>query len=232
MLLEEIKNASRITITAEKDGAECQFSTTIATTTENDLAFVKRGFQGKRMPSFIVLETIKHESYIVTFDKSYADCQLTATVEGKPYKWKHIAIREIHLPDAGLKHLVFSFEDVDVFNRRQEFRVNFDTSATVTLDGSSTPVDVLLRDISPSGLGFRCNLDTQIEIGEQLQLQFKSTVNGSAQPTLFTINVKVVQITETERNSKIVGCKIMFRGNKALQMLLNERQRKQLQVGK
>lgn len=232
MLLEEIKDASSIAILAEKDGAECQFDVHAAEITDSDAVFIKNGFRGSRIPSFIVLDTIKHESYIVTFDKTYANCQLTATVNEKPYRWKHIVITEIHLPDAGLKHLVFSFDDVDVFNRRQEFRVNFDTAATITLDGSATTIDVFLRDISPSGLGFRCDSSVKINVGDQLQLQFKSTINGSAQPTLFTINAKVAQVTETERKSLIVGCEMLFRRNKALQILLNERQRKQLQAGK
>ena len=136
-----------------------------------DRLFIEKAVQSLNKEVFCVLDLITEGKAVINFLSVRVKCTLTALIDDKPYSWNDVKISKLKLPDTGSCHIVLC-DDVNTFNRRGEYRQWLGYDALCKFGDSKVAKDILLRDLSPSGVGFLCSTDLPVELGLRLNIQF------------------------------------------------------------
>lgn len=131
---------------------------------------------------------------------------MTALIDGRPYIWDRVKIIIINLPDSGNCYMAFSTGNVKPYNRRSEYRLPLMGDAIIGMGG--TTKDAIIRDISRSGIGLMCDEGFGLERGMHLEVQFKTKIGWSAQPTLFRLEGTVLRVIPAGKSRVNVGCRL------------------------
>lgn len=192
MKIECLKPGTDITIDASDGTKNLSFASSVLEVTENDREYLKqvrpRSFNLSQIPIAIVYE----QEYVVNFESKTAVCSVTALIDGRPYIWDRVKIIIINLPDSGNCYMAFSTGNVKPYNRRSEYRLPLMGDAIIGMGG--TTKDAIIRDISRSGIGLMCDEGFGLERGMHLEVQFKTKIGWSAQPTLFRLEGTVLRV--------------------------------------
>ena len=124
--------------------------------------------------------------------------------------------------------MVLSSDDVKPFNRRNEFRLFLGAEGICRFGDSNEPKNVMIKDISCSGLGMMISKSDNIEIkvGMKIQVQFLEPGNDGNRK-MFTLTGKIVRYIAMSNNMEMIGCKLSGR-NPELEKMIYEKQRQSM----
>lgn len=212
MRLNDLDIGTIVTINATDYEKSVRMESEVLSISTEDKLFIEKAVKSLNKEVFCVLDLITEGKAVINFLSVKVKCTLTALINDKPYSWNDVKILKLKLPDTGSCHIVLCDDDVDTFNRRGEYRQWLGYDALCKFGDSKVPKDILLRDLSPSGVGFLCSIELPIEIGLRICIQFyeesKSSISDKYNSKLYTINAIIVRYVPTNNNKLLVGCKL------------------------
>lgn len=212
MRLNDLDIGTIVTINATDYEKSVRMESEVLSVSTEDRLFIEKAVKSLNKEVFCVLDLITEWKAVINFLSVKVKCTLTALINDKPYSWNDVKILKLKLPDAGSCHIVLCDDDVDTFNRRGEYRQWLGYDALCKFGDSKVPKDILLRDLSPSGVGFLCSTELPIEVGLRICIQFyeesKSSISDKYNSKLYTINAVIVRYVPTNNNKLLVGCKL------------------------
>lgn len=212
MRLNNLDVGTIVTINATDYEKSVRMESEVLSVSLEDRLFIEKAVQSLNKEVFCVLDLITEGKAVINFLSVRVKCTLTALIDDKPYSWNDVKILKLKLPDTGSCHIVLCDDDVDTFNRRGEYRQWLGYDAFCKFGDSQVAKDVLLRDLSPSGVGLLCSTELPVELGSKLNIQFyeetKSNISGEYVSKLYTINAVIVRYVSTNNNKLLVGCKL------------------------
>lgn len=212
MRLNNLDVGTIVTINATDYEKSVRMESEVLSVSLEDRLFIEKAVQSLNKEVFCVLDLITEGKAVINFLSVRVKCTLTALIDDKPYSWNDVKILKLKLPDTGSCHIVLCDDDVDTFNRRGEYRQWLGYDAFCKFGDSQVAKDVLLRDLSPSGVGLLCSTELPVELGSKLNIQFyeetKSNISGEYVSRLYTINAVIVRYVSTNNNKLLVGCKL------------------------
>lgn len=212
MRLNNLDVGTIVTINATDYEKSVRMESEVLSVSLEDRLFIEKAVQSLNKEVFCVLDLITEGKVVINFLSVRVKCTLTALIDDKPYSWNDVKILKLKLPDTGSCHIVLCDDDVNTFNRRGEYRQWLGYDALCKFGDSKVAKDVLLRDLSPSGVGLLCSTELPVELGLRLNIQFyvetKSNISGEYVSRLYTINAVIVRYVSTNNNKLLVGCKL------------------------
>jgi len=169
----------------------------------------------------LLLSPIKMNDKVIGFPPECSIC-LYYIESGKVYRWSNIAIKTVRY-EGEIYHSVTINIDAEVLNRRGAFRVYIGERMPLTSFTANGPkkTEVLVKDISESGLAFLS--EEEFTIGRTVRLQLKYGENHILQ---LTAQIVRVQDLENHRD-KLYGCKFIERNNRLTGYLMKRQQERQ-----
>ncbi len=159
----------------------------------------------------LVLNPVVFDGKTISFKNNHECVNLIVRQpEGKPLIWKNVAIDNAIISNKPYV-LVRSLEDAQEYNRRRNFRLELDIRGTVLGLG-----DVIIHDISNSGIGFYLDQGKSCKMGETVHIGF------AVRDKNYGVAATVVRIVEGERRT-LYGCTMM--STPAIDGFINEEQR-------
>lgn len=238
MLISEIPPNTEITILVHKGLNNITFTTKSAEiTNEEELKIIDKLRKTYVNKFFVVADIIKEHDNVVGFPVGNIQYVLDCTVDSKPYLFDGIQINAIKLPNGSEYHIIFNDKNMAPYNRRQEFRVWLGLDGIAQLGLNKAARNVIIKDISLSGIGFVTGIEYECKIGDSSRISFsdKQTDHntGEVRELRFTINARIVRIKEVDEKTKVVGCVITNCNSRSnLQKYIAQKQRERLQTGR
>lgn len=212
MRLNNLDVGTIVTINATDYEKSVRMESEVLSVSLEDRLFIEKAVQSLNKEVFCVLDLITEGKAVINFLSVRVKCTLTALIDDKPYSWNDVKILKLKLPDTGSCHIVLCDDDVNTFNRRDEYRQWLGYDALCKFGDSKVAKDVLLRDLNPSGVGLLCSTELPVELGLRLNIQFyvetKSNISGEYVSRLYTINAVIVRYVSTNNNKLLVDCKL------------------------
>lgn len=210
MRLSDLETGTIVTINVTDFERSIRVESEVLSVSVEDRLFVEKAVKSLHKNVFCILELITEGNLVINFLSVRVKCILTALIGDRPYSWNDVKIIKLKLPEAGSCHIVLCDDDVDTFNRRREYRQWLGYNALCKFGDSKVPKDILLRDLSPSGVGFLCSTELPVEVGLKVSIQFhdefRNSVSDKYNSKLYTINAIIVRYIPTNNNKLLVDC--------------------------
>ena len=225
MKLRDLENGVDVYITAYRNGAKAEFkSQVVQPYSQEDLLVLKDITEGH---DFTVINLVTLNEKRINFIVEGIKYRIVGSKKGFTYYWRNPAIIVATLPTLGNVHVVISDSDGIQFNRREYFRLWLGIPGTVTYGGSGIPLDITVKDVSATGIGIIADKVYNINIGDEIKIQFKDEylhkVKRDYISQLFNVTAEVVRIVSRDDNSNIVGC-IITSDSIAVEQLIYRKQ--------
>lgn len=174
---------------------------------------------------FQICSDIKVDGYLITFDSTNnIETTMVVSEGSNNYKFRKVIVRTLVLGDR--KFLIVGSREKGLkFNLRNAFRVRLDSYATVAILPSMVQRECSLRDLSSTGLGIEVDSKYDIEVGRELEIQFRfESKDFGSLVTLYTVRAKVLRIVSLSDENNLVGCTIT-ESDKKIDKLIMMKQR-------
>ncbi|MGN0161318.1 MAG: PilZ domain-containing protein [Lachnospiraceae bacterium] len=238
MLISEIPPNTEITILVHRGPNSITFTTKAAEiTSEEEIKIIDKLRKTYTNKFFVVVDVIKEDDNVVGFPVGNIQYILDCTVDNKPYLFNDIQINAIKLPTGSEYHIIFSDKNMAPYNRRQEYRLWLGIDGIAQLGLNRAARDVVIKDISLSGIGFVTGLDYECKIGDTARISFSDKqvdrYTRQVRELRFSVNARIVRIEEVDDKSKVIGCRIMSCNNQSnLEKYIALKQRERMQTGR
>ena len=213
MFIDEIPNGTNLdviyNIGIEEHKIICETVTGLSSRDRLALNQAKRKLGRMR---FIPIKIIITEDDIDISEKQLNISNVTYVKEEKPYIWDDIKIARISLPDYGYINILISESNVKSHNRRDNYRLWIGIDGDITVVKTSLKYNVTVKDISSTGVGLITDIESECNIGDNIQIRYDDTYFDSKEKSNttkhFTINAIIVRQVLVDAKHKIVGCEI------------------------
>lgn len=230
MLIGDLDKDTEVTIRVTDGEKAVQFNSPVLELSEADHQACLKEVKKLGYQSFVGIQVIKAGDRFVNFSSDKITCTVTALKNNKPYSWKEVKIERLTLPEKGNIHVVLSNDDVRTFNRRSEYRLFLGQEGICRFGDSKEPKNVVVKDISCSGLGMIIakSDDLEITVGMQIEVQFlEMGADGNRQK--YIVNGRVMRYVSLGNNRELIGCKLLGR-NPELEKMIYAKQRQNMTV--
>ncbi len=141
------------------------------------------------------------------------------------YQFNNVKIRNIKMPDDKIYHEIRCMTPGKIVNRRAACRVwlGFDGIAQIELNKRT--YDVVIKDISVTGISFVCGGDVKVEPDMVVHLTFED----ESSKVRFSIGAIVVRSEEADHQKIVYGCRLNQESS-AISKYVNEKQREKLRA--
>ncbi len=191
MFLMEIKPGSQLTIVI-KHGKDVLEFNTVALRPEKDTLLVSPIMKDGKMINFVEISNI---IYQMTFINSQ---------DNRLYKWSRIRIKAVKDEKGQLYHMLVSDLEGQPHNRRQSFRVSIDIDGVARFGPNQKAYEILIKDISSSGIGFICKQNVDISNDLIIHITFEDKPLHIS----FKIDCQAIRKDyDKEEEEYIYGCK-------------------------
>ena len=211
MYLNEIENESVIQISVGIGMQVLEFSTKVMEIKEQS----------------IYAEPIMRDDKIVGFSTKGLIINICVVNKSdmKAYQFNNVAIKNIKTPDGNLFHEIFAKMPGKIVNRRNACRVWLGIDGIAQIGLNKKTYEVIIKDISVSGIAFICREDVVASPGMVVHLSF----TDENTKTKFNIGAIIVRSEEMENYRIMYGCKLNQESN-AISKYVNEKQREKLRA--
>lgn len=147
--------------------------------------------------------------------------------DGKAYQFNEIKIRNIKTAEGALYHEITCKQEGTAINRRGACRVWLGETGTARIGLSRNTIDIIVKDISISGIAFVCDKDVDVPDGAIVNITFRDSVSRNR----FELSAIVVRNEEMEKSRIIYGCKLNQESN-VVAKFVNDKQREKLRASR
>lgn len=231
MLIEDLKTDSTVTIYVTDGERAVQLSSSILSLNNEDAQICLKEAKALGYNSFLAVKAITSGDYIVSFLSENITCCVTAVQNKKPYSWEHVKIIHLNLSSQGNVHVILSNDNVQTFNRRNEYRVFLGYTGNCSFEGSDKSISVMIKDVSCSGIGmiYDKNDDIELHAGMRVKIQFVEVEDDGSRKK-YTLDGKIIRYVSMNNTKKLIGCKLIS-NNTELEKLIYKKQRQIMSVG-
>lgn len=228
MLIGNLDHGTAVTIHVTDGVKAVQLNSQVVELSSTDRQVCLEKANSLDYQSFIVIKVIKAGERILNFSSENISCTITALSHKKPYSWKDVKIVALALPEQGMIHMVLSNDDMNTFNRRNEYRLFLGQEGSCRFGDSKESRKVLIKDVSCSGVGMVISKGDNIKInaGMEAEVQFQdSDSDGNMQK--YTLNGKIVRFVAMGNGKELIGCRLSGR-HPELEKMIYEKQRRNM----
>ncbi|HKL80583.1 MAG TPA: PilZ domain-containing protein [Mobilitalea sp.] len=191
MQIDEITNGSSIELEVKYSGHSMSF--------RSDITVIKN--------NSILITTIKVNDQTIGFSDK---CQLNFIIkfDNKVYIWENVYVKLVKY-DGNIYHKVDLFGDGKPYNRRDSFRMFIGEDMPLYVNSSTGPtaINVMVKDISETGVGFIAK--DEIDIDRTIRLRIKDSTN------IINLSGVIVRKEFLENlNSYLYGCRFNEKNDK------------------
>ena len=229
MKINELEPGKSFTLDASDDERRIQLKGTIANVTaEQDLALIKQVRNAYQDSFFCIADPIRDSDLLLNFESEKVSCNMIVVLEGdKPYGWNHVRIMNLRLPVYGSIHVIASKNDAASYNRRQNYRVFLGVEGTMESVADSEAKNVLVKDISVSGIGLITKTEEPYKRGDIITVNFNEKESG----TDFQLKVLVVRNEEMEDGRFNIGGLVKSNSDVVARFVYSKQQKKMKSAG-
>lgn len=228
MLIGNLDNGTAVTIHVTDGIKAVQLNSQVVELSKTDRQVCLEEAKRLDYQSFIVIKAIKAGERILNFSSENISCTITALNHKKPYSWKDVKIVALALPEQGIIHMVLSNDDMNTFNRRNEYRLFLGQEGNCRFGDSKEPRNILIKDVSCSGVGMVISKSDNIKIsaGMEVEVQFlEPDSDGTGQK--YILKGKIVRFVAMGNGKELIGCRLSGR-HPELEKLIYEKQRRNM----
>lgn len=217
MLIGQLDKGTEITVNVTNGDKSVQIISKIVELSQEDYEYCRKASKQFKYKSFTVVDLMKEGDKVINFLSANIICMLSGLKEGKPYTWNNVKILRVKLPEYGDSHIILSNEDMETFNRRREYRLWLGYDGLCKFGESQVPKNVMVKDISCSGISMIINKDigVEVELGERVEIQFYDRVYSEGKKDynniLYTVEAKIVRYIAMNNNRMLIGCRLSQR---------------------
>ena len=210
MLLSEILPGQAVQVSAARGLRFMDFSTNVIEVDGLNVK-IEPVYQDKKMVGFDIPGIVVSLYVVNKFDN-------------RVYVYQNVRIKSYKTSEGKYFQLVECKKlEGRVTNRRGANRIWLGFDGNVVLGDNSHEHEVIIKDISATGIAFVCDSQTEVAMGMPIELRFVDEVSKKA----FKLAATVVRY-EDEGNKRIVyGCKFKEESN-VISQYVNEKQRQKL----
>ena len=213
MYLHEIDGDSKVTVLVGIGNQTLSFDTKVEEVSDNG----------------ILTEPIYSDEKLVGFRSEglVIKIQVINSTDGKVFEFGNVDILNVKTRDQKIHHRMSTKLEGKRVNRRNAVRVWLGYEGTVQVGGARALHDVIVKDISVSGVSFIFDRSLKVEMGDTVHLSFRDAEEN----TKFSLGATVVRLEELDGNRTLVGCTLNQESN-AVSRYVNEKQREKLRASR
>lgn len=178
---------------------------------------------------YIFAEPILNDGKMLGFSSKGLELAMfiTDAEEGRAWIFKGIKVRNVKKKDGSLFHEISCKTEGKAVNRRNAVRVWIGEQGSASVGLSMDVFDVLIKDVSSTGIAFICDKSREIPENAVVNISFKDPTTD----TRFEVVGLVVRTAEMEKERRLYGCKLN-QDYPAIDRLINEKQREKLRASR
>lgn len=174
------------------------------------LDFETEIMMSSREENAVYLQPIKEENRPLDFSSGRIVNTVSVVSEDddKAYVYRDLTIEYVQdEKNEDLRfHRICSKEDVEPVNRRKYFRMYLGEDGVMQVGPHRYPIDVVVKDISVSGIAVVCSADAVLDLGSRARITFTDNEVGQD----FHIRGSVVRKNEVDPTTIVLGCKFPY----------------------
>ena len=175
-----------------------------------DARFISRLQDKLNHIPLVVINKLEYEGKTLIFEGSKFICKVSTTYNGKTYLWESVRIAKLDLPSKDCKHCIISQENSSPINQRSEYRQYIGLKGIVKIGDSRAVREIVVRDVSHSGVGFVISGAVDILQGDHVIISWHDTGFNKHRKELvdllYKVEAKVVRVTPMPNDRNMVGC--------------------------
>ena len=213
MLLQEIDVGSKATILVRIGSQTLTFDTPVQEPAE-DGVLTEPIYRNDKLIGF------KTKGLIITV-------QICNLSDEKVYEFNNVEILNVKTKDGEIHHKMLCKYPGKQINRRTAVRVWLGIEGVARVGVNRTAYNVIVKDISVSGISFILHKDMGIDPGEMAHITF----NDVDARTKFSLSAIIVRTAEMEDGRVLYGCRLN-QENPAISKYVTDKQREKLKASR
>lgn len=213
MLLQEIDVGSKATILVRIGSQTLTFDTSVQEPAE-DGVLTEPIYRNDKLIGF------KTKGLIITV-------QICNVSDEKVYEFNNVEILNVKTKDGEIHHKMVCKNPGKQINRRTAVRVWLGIEGVARVGVNRTAYNVIVKDISVSGISFILHKDMGIEPGEMAHITF----NDVDARTKFSLSAIIVRTAEMEDGRVLYGCRLN-QESPAISKYVTDKQREKLKASR
>ncbi len=213
MLLQEIDVGSKATILVRIGSQTLAFDTLVQEPSE-DGVLTEPIYRNDKLIGF------KTKGLIITV-------QICNISDEKVYEFNNVEILNVKTKDGEIHHKMVCKNPGKQINRRTAVRVWLGIEGVARVGNNRTAYNVIVKDISVSGISFILHKDMGIEPGEIAHITF----NDVDARTKFSLSAIIVRTAEMEDGRVLYGCRLN-QESPAISKYVTDKQREKLKASR
>lgn len=231
MVLNELAIGSSVELTAIIGTQRLVFQTEIVNLPTDDKKVHKALQKLTNGYPYVAVPVIRQNDKVVGFPTSGVVYQVVIVnkEDEKVYQWVSVAIRQVKLPDLPAFHIIISNKAAKEYNRRQRYRLWLGIDGVASIGLSRKPIDVLVKDISSTGISFIARNAVLEEKNITINHNTFAVLTFFDEPsgTNFRISCIVIRAVAVDEQRTLYGCKFAEE-NQLIGQFVNKRQREKI----
>lgn len=212
MLLEELDVGSKMTILVGIGNQTLAFDTMLEETSENGMVLTSPVYRNDKLVGF------RTKGLVIRL-------QVNNISDNKVYEFSNVEILNVKTKDQHIHHRMVCKNPGKQINRRTAVRVWIGLDGIAQIGMNRTAYNVLVKDISVSGISFIFHKDMQVEPGTMTHITF----HDSTARTHFSLGAIIVRKEELEDGRVLYGCRLNQESS-AIAKYVNDKQREKLKA--
>lgn len=213
MLLQEIDVGSKATILVRIGSQTLTFDTPVQEPAE-DGVLTEPIYRNDKLIGF------KTKGLIITV-------QICNLSDERVYEFNNVEILNVKTKDGEIHHKIICKNPGKQINRRTAVRVWLGIEGVARVGTNRTAYNVIVKDISVSGISFILHKDMGIEPGEMAHITF----NDVDARTKFSLSAIIVRTAEMEDGRVLYGCRLN-QESPAISKYVTDKQREKLKASR
>ena len=213
MLLQEIDVGSKATILVRIGSQTLTFDTIVQEPAEEGV-LTEPIYRNDKLIGF------KTKGLIITV-------QICNLSDEKVYEFNNVEILNVKTKDGEIHHKMLCKYPGKLINRRTAVRVWLGIEGVARVGANRTAYNVIVKDISVSGISFILHKDMGIDPGEMAHITF----NDVDARTKFSLSAIIVRTAEMEDGRVLYGCRLN-QESPAISKYVTDKQREKLKASR
>lgn len=213
MFLQEIDVGSKVTILVRIGSQTLAFDTVVQEPAE-DGVLTEPVYRNDKLIGF------KTKGLIITV-------QIFNLSDEKVYEFNNVEILNVKTKDGAIHHKMICKSSGKQINRRTAVRVWLGIEGVARVGTNRTAYNVIIKDISVSGISFILHKDMGIEAGEMAHITF----NDVDARIKFSLSAIIVRTAEMEDGRVLYGCRLN-QESPAISKYVTDKQREKLKASR
>lgn len=212
MYINELSDNTKVEVKIKIGTDEMSFLTKTLRIPQEDIKDLEKVKKKLKVP-VKVLAPIKKDDKMIGFPdiRPGISYEVNTSKNEKPYVWHVVSIKSVKFSSGRCYHLLCSNQNVDSFNRRENFRLWLGASAVAQIGYNKKTYPVTVKDLSAGSIGIMVeDPEFEVKTGMPVSITFEDSDTDSH----FKIHASIVRIVK-DNDKLLLGCSLKLSGREA-----------------